>query len=97
MEKIITSIEKSIEELFTLESILKVTKETCLERELAGLYYNLGNDAQTGLSEERNHYINLLGIALDKIANLKEINLTAEIEIYNLKQYSNYSSRQITA
>lgn len=97
MEKIIASIEKSIEELFTLESVIKVTKETCLERELTGNYYNLEEQAKASLSEERNHYINLLGIALEIISNIKETNLTAEIESCKLKQNTNYSSRKVTA
>lgn len=97
MEKILRSIEKSFDELFTLESILKLTKEACLEREVTGVYYNMEKEGRANLSEERNHYNNLLSIALDKIANLKEINLKAEIEICKLKQYPDYSSRKITA
>ena len=85
MEKIITSIEKSIDDLFTLESVIKATKDTCLERELAGTYYNLEEQAKTSLSEERNHYINLLVLALDIISNIRKTNLTAEIESSKLK------------
>ncbi len=97
MEKIFTSIEKVAEELFTLESIIKVTKDTCQEREFAGIYYNLEVNAKTNLSKERNHYNNLLNIALDKITNLQEINLNIELELGKLKQNTNYSCRKITA
>ena len=97
MDKIITSIEKSADELFTLESIIKVTKDTCQEREVAGNYYDLEENARTSLSKERNHYTNLLNIALDIITNLQRINLEIEIELGKLKQNSDYSSRKITA
>ncbi len=53
MEKIFTSIEKVAEELFTLESIIKVTKDTCQEREFAGIYYNLEENAKTNLSKRK--------------------------------------------
>lgn len=85
MEKIITSIEKSIEEVFTLESVIKLTKETCLEREVTGNYYNLEENAKTSLSEERNHYINMLTIALDKLSKLKDIIFIVEDETSKLK------------
>lgn len=97
MDIILINLEKTFDELFELESVIKLTKESCLDREIEGKYYSMEYEARTNLSEERNHYNNLLGIALDKIANLKEINLTTEIEISKLKQYSDYGSRKVTA
>ena len=65
-------------EIFYLESIIKLTKESCLEREITASYYNLPKLEQTGLSEERNHYINMLSIAQEKLLNLKKINSELE-------------------
>lgn len=97
MEKIIISIEDSFSELFALESIIKLTKEACLEREFASIYYELEEKSKTALSEERNHYINMLTIALDKLSNLKQTIHIAEYEAGKLKQNSDYCSRKITA
>lgn len=96
MEKVITGIENSINELFTLESVIKLTKDACLEREFDSIYYGVSDDKKSKLSEERNHYINMLTIALDKLSNLKEIILIVENETCKLKQDSNNRSRQIT-
>lgn len=85
MEKVITSIENSFEELFAIESIIKLTKEACLEREFASIYYDVPDRNKSVLSEERNHYINMLTIALDKLSLLKDIILVVEDETSRLK------------
>lgn len=97
MEKIILSIENTFSELFALESVIKLTKEACLEREFTSIYYELDKESKTALSEERNLYINMLTIALDKLSKLKQGILTAEHEASKLKQDSNNCSRKITA
>ena len=79
------SYENSLfEELSKLESVLKLTKDSCFEQEVNSNYYNLSKSEQFRLSEERNHYLNLLTIALDKVSLLKKINNELEIEIYSL-------------
>ncbi len=93
MEKIITSLEDSFNELFALETIIILTKEACSDREFNAVYYDLSSDSKTTLSEERNHYINMLTIALDKIYNIKETLTIAENKAYDLQQYTHYSSR----
>ncbi len=97
MENIFTSIEYALEELFTLESIIKFTKEACLEKEFASIYYEIPESKKNLLSEERNHYINMLTIALDKLTNIKNNVFIVENETCKLKQYTNNCSRQITA
>ncbi len=72
------------DELSTLESVLKLTKDSCFEQEVSSNYYNLDKLEQFKLSEERNHYLNLLTIALEKVAILKDINKNLEEEIYSL-------------
>ena len=78
------TINKTFDLLFSLESVIKLTHETCLQKEINSNYYNLLTKEKCLLSDERNHYINLLSIALDKISCLKEINSKLEKEfIYN--------------
>lgn len=72
-------------ELSSLESILKLTKDSCFDQEINANYYNLIDNDKLKLSEERNHYLNLLSIALDKVSVLKTINQNIEKEIYRLK------------
>ena len=79
------SYENSLfNELSSLESILKLTKNSCYEQEVNSCYYDLENINRLKLSEERNHYLNLLTIALDKVLLLKKINENLENEIYSL-------------
>lgn len=73
------------EELSVLESVLKLTKNSCFEQEANSNYYSLVNSEKIKLSEERNHYLNLLAIALEKVQLLKLINKNIENEIYSLK------------
>lgn len=73
--------EKYFDELFILESVIKLTKDACLEKEFGANYYEISKKNKKALSEERNHYINLLTIALDKVENLKSININMETEI----------------
>ena len=72
------------DELSALESVLKLTKNFCFEQEVNANYYNLNKDYQIKLSEERNNYLNLLTIALDKILLLKKISQSLEKEICSL-------------
>ena len=77
---ILVHCERLYDELFTLESIIKLTKDVCLKKEFTAIYYELTENNKIALSEERNHYINLLSIALDKVEKLKTLNLTLENE-----------------
>ena len=83
---VILAYENSLfEELSSLESVLKSTKDSCLKQEINSNYYELADDNKVKLSEERNHYLNLLTIAIDKINLLKQINRNIENEICLLK------------
>lgn len=70
--------DASYDELSSLETIIKFTKDSCLEKEINAKYYNLINAEKKSLSKERNDYINMLNIALEKILNLKNINYKLE-------------------
>lgn len=76
--------EDSINQLFCLKSIIKTTKDSCLERECSAKYYNLPPKAKYTLSEERNQYIDMLDIALDKVSDVIELNTKIENNINRL-------------
>ena len=82
--------------LYSLESVLQFTRSVCQEKEFTSTYYNLGQKYKYILSEERNHYINMLNIALDRVSDIKEINGILEKEIFELQQNSNDCSGHIT-
>ena len=71
--------EKSYDNLYYLESILKITKESYLYKGLINL-----DTENLNLDEEYNIYINMLNIALDKIENIKEHINHLEEELYLL-------------
>ena len=73
--------ENTFDIVFLLESIIKVTQETCIDKEIYSVHYNLSSKDKMSLSQERNNYINMLSLALDKLSNLKEINLYIEKEL----------------
>ena len=76
--------EDSINQLLCLESIIKTTKASCLELEISAKYYNLPPKDKFTLSAERNHYINMLDVALDKLNCVLELNTTIENQIQYL-------------
>ena len=78
------SCDNLFNQLYSLESILRITKEICQEREFSATYYNLPQKDKFTLSEERNHYINMLELALARVSNIKEINSGLENELINL-------------
>lgn len=71
INNLVLAANNSYCELETLESIIELTKKYCLYNELDSIYYNLASIEKLALSEERNHYINLLTIAIEKISSLK--------------------------
>ncbi len=77
--------DNSYNQLYYLESILQLTKDVCQEKEFGAIYYNLPPKYKFILSEERNHYINMIDLALDKVANLKQINNGLENDLANYK------------
>lgn len=68
----------AIDTLFSVETIIKLTLEYCLAREIKSIHYNLSLKDKKILSEERNHYIAMLNIALEKLQELKELNQELE-------------------
>ena len=87
------NFDVSFDMLSSLESIIKMTQKVCLDKEISSVYYNLPYNQKITLSEERNHYINMLSLALDKITSLKEYNFNLEKKFANLEQNSYNGSR----
>ena len=84
VQKVMLSIEDSFNDLASVESILKLTYKACVDKEINANYYNLSKKEMKYLSEERNHYINMLNIAIDKVQFIMENNLKIEKELCNL-------------
>jgi len=78
------SCDNCFNQLYSLESILTLTREVCQEKEFSASYYNLPQREKFILSEERNHYINMLDLALDRVSDLKKINTGLEYELSHL-------------
>lgn len=88
---VLNCIEATFSEIYVLKSIIKITREACLEKEVNSSYYNLSQENKKYLSEERNHYINMLTMALDKITKLENISESMERELPMLHQNAHYS------
>ena len=71
LDSLLVIANDSCNEIESLESIIELTKKFCLDREINSIYYNLEKKEKLNLSEERNHYINLLEIAIEKVLSLK--------------------------
>lgn len=84
-QTILSNFDEIFELLFSLESIIKITHDVCMDKEVNSMYYDLPEKHKNYLSQERNHYINMLTLALDKLSNIKEINLNIEKELSYLK------------
>ena len=76
--------DNSYNQLYYLESILQLTKDVCQEKEFASIYYNLPPKYKFILSAERNHYINMMNLALDRVDNLRQINNGLENDLAKL-------------
>ncbi len=82
-------------ELYVLDTLVKLTKEACEDREYSGQYYGIPDEKINKLSMERNNYINMLTLLSEKIASVMDINLRIEKEL-SLEQNPDNCSRQVT-
>ena len=72
--QIVNELNESIlEELLTVESLVQAIMNSCLSKECSAQYY-IGTEISSRLSEERNCYINMLGVALEKIKSIRKLN-----------------------
>ena len=73
--------QKTFVELYTINTLINVTKNVCKEHEFKGEYYGSPNSVVIKLSAERNDYINMLEIVNDKINQLMDNYLIIENEM----------------
>ncbi len=70
--------EQIFNELYKMDTLIKMTKNMCEEKEFSGQYYGVTDDNINKLSAERNDYINMLTIASDTVSFLLKLNLDLE-------------------
>ena len=80
---LMTNFESIFEKIFMLESVIKLTLNSCKEKEFKAEYYNIEFNNIINLSEERNNYINMLTIALEKLEQIKTISSSFENNCIN--------------
>lgn len=71
-------VDESFETLAMLETILELTLKSCFLKENDAIYYDLSDNLKLELSKERNQYMNLLSVALEKVEHIKNINIALE-------------------
>lgn len=96
INRLLSGYEKIFDELYVADTIINITKSSCLNREFSGQYYGTTGEYSEQLSAERNNYINMLTILSEKISNIKELNILLENEVL-LQENSYNRSRKITA
>ena len=79
----VSNFESIFDKIYTLESIIKLTLSNCQDKEITSSYYDVSSKNTIKLSEERNNYINMLTIALEKLEQLKTISSNLEISYNN--------------
>ena len=89
INRLVFAYEKMFDELYAADSIVNITKNSCLAREFNGQYYGTSGEFSAKLSAERNNYINMLTILSEKISYLMELNNTLENEIMLQKNTDN--------
>lgn len=80
--------QEAFDELYVIETLVKLTKSSCLDKEFQGQYYGIPQDVSLKLSAERNQYINMLTVLSEKVSNLMDLNICMEKEITGLQQNS---------
>ena len=77
-EEIVQFYEQTFREMHILHTIIKLVKESCEEKENKGIYYGLKVDGRKQICNERNHYINGLEAAEDRLSNILKMYVSAE-------------------
>ena len=72
--------QQAFDELYIVDSIVKMTKNSCLEHEFNGEYYGASCESSKKLSAERNNYINMRTLLSERISNIIHLNGLIENE-----------------
>lgn len=81
VQKVLCYCENSLDLLNSLEGILKITYNSCMNKEFNSIYYDIPFDKRINISEERNIYINMISIALEKLSLIYEQHKNTEQEL----------------
>ena len=79
--KIVAFNQQTFEELYIIDSIIDVTRNTCENFEFNGQYYGITSEKSRHLSAERNNFINMLNILAEHVENIKDLNIDLEKEV----------------
>ena len=79
--KLVHFYQEAFEELYIIDTLVRMTKKSCEDHEFSGEYYGISKNMAVKLSEERNSYINMLTLLSEKVSNLKKIKLCMEKEL----------------
>ena len=91
--KLLKMHEKSFNEMYVVNTIINMMKQSCIERENNCQYYGLKEKKiRHSISDERNDYINMLTILSDKISDLMSLFISMERE-FSLDKDTYNSSR----
>ena len=89
LNRLVGCYEQIFNELYMADTIVNITRNSCLDREFSGQYYGIPAESSAQLSAERNNYINMLTILSEKISNIMELNIAMENEILLQENYNN--------
>lgn len=84
--------EKLLNEIYDADVLLKATKCCCQEKEFRGEYYGIPQNFTQMISNERNEYLSLLTLILNKISHINTLNEHIENEL-TLHKNTNNSCR----
>ncbi len=73
--------QETFNELYKIDSLIKVTRTNCESIEFSGQYYGIPNESISMLSAERNNYINILTILSERVSNIINRGVLLENEI----------------
>ncbi len=77
------------DKLYYANTLVNMTKTSCLEREIKGQYYGVTDENLKKLSNERNEYIAMLELISDKLSDIFNLNLGIEEELSLQKNTDN--------
>ena len=80
-QELLFAFDNVLDSLSSITSIIKITQDYCYSQELNAKYHSLTHEELILLSEERNHYINMLTLAYEKLLNLQDTSIQIQNKI----------------
>ena len=88
---VVAAHDKIMSELYSLYTLINMTRNYCQELEFKGEYYGGSHFCVEKFSKERNEYLTMMSLMSNKLDDVITLNLNIEREL--LQQNANYSSR----